>query len=52
MGKVDTTTTSPNVPYNVETVSTNGSSTVAAVAAAQNADKADVNGKMAEFLAP
>ena len=33
-------------------VSMNGSSTVAAVAAAQKADRADVNGSMAEFRAP
>jgi hypothetical protein len=33
-------------------VSRKGSSTVAAVAAAQKAERADVNGRMAEFRAP
>jgi hypothetical protein len=51
-GKMDMTTTSPIVPYRDEMVSMNGSSTVAAVAAAQKAERADVNGRMAEFRAP
>lgn len=43
---------SPIVPYAAETASMKGSSTMAAVAAAQNADSADVNGRIAELRDP
>ena len=52
IGKADTSATSPAVPYRAEMVSRKGSSTVAAVAAAQKAERAEVKGRMAEFLAP
>ena len=52
-GKKPTTAISlerpPSVPA-ADRVSRNGSSTIAAVAAAHNPDKADVNGKMAADL--
>ncbi len=43
---------SPIVPYIAETVSMKGSSTIAAVAAAQKAERAEVNGRMAELRVP
>jgi hypothetical protein len=43
---------SPIVPYAAEIASINGSSTMAAVAAAQKAERADVKGRIAEFREP
>jgi hypothetical protein len=43
---------SPIVPYAADIASMKGSSTMAAVAAAQKADSADVNGRIAEFRDP